>query len=60
MKLWYLECTVSMEYAVVFAYNKAEAFKKLKAHRKIDEEEYKFWMVKEFTPNEYDGILYFS
>lgn len=60
MTLWYLECAKTMEYAVVFAHNKMEAFKKLKAHRQIDEEDYKFWKVEEFTKDKYDAILYFS
>lgn len=59
MKLWYLTNETSQEYAVVFAYNKMEAFKKLKSHRQIDEEDYKFWRVEEFTEEIYDGVLYF-
>ena len=60
MKLWYLTCAISQEYAVVFAYNKKEAFKKLKEHRKIDSEQYYLWNVEEFTQDKYDGVLYFD
>ena len=60
MKLWYLKCAKSMEYAVVFAYNKKEAFKKLKMYRKIDSKEYELWIVEEFTQDKYDGILLFN
>ena len=59
MKWWYLICGTSHEYAVVYAYNKKEAFKKLCSEREIDEKDYELWTVEELTPNSYNGVLYF-
>ena len=60
MKLWYLECDASMEFAIVFANSKEEAFEKLKTYRQIDSKEYELWIVEEFTQDKYDGILLFA
>lgn len=59
MKWWYLMCGLTQEYAVVYAYNKKEAFKKLCSKREIETKDYKYWEVEELTPNSYDGVLYF-
>lgn len=59
MKWWYLQCGISQEYAIVWAYNKKEAFNKLCSERNIDEKDYKYWTVEELTPNSYNGVLYF-
>ncbi len=60
MKWWYLTCESTLEYAVVYAYNKREAFKKLMDNRSIHENEYNKWKVEELRSEKYDGILYFS
>lgn len=52
-------CGYTQEYAVVFAANKKDAFKKLKSKRKIEMEDYKMWEVEELPPDSYDGVLYF-
>lgn len=59
MRWWYLMCRLTQEYAIVYAYNKKEAFKKLQSKRKIEETDYSMWEVEELTPNSYDGVLYF-
>lgn len=59
MRWWYLMCGFTQEYAVVYAYNKKEAFKKLQSTREIEETNYSMWEVEELTPNSYDGVLYF-
>jgi hypothetical protein len=59
MRWWYLMCGLTQEYAVVYAYNKKEAFKKLQSKREIETKDYKYWTVEELTPNSYDGVLYF-
>ena len=59
MRWWYLMCGLTQEYAIVYAYNKKEAFKKLQSKRKIEETDYSMWEVEESTPNSYDGVLYF-
>ena len=60
MTLWYLRCSITLEYAVVYAYNEKEAFKKLNEKRNLQETDYKNWTVEEFNPYKYDGVLYFS
>jgi len=59
MKWWYLMCGLTQEYAIVYAYNKKEAFKKLCSEREIETKNYEYWTVEELTPNSYDGVLYF-
>lgn len=59
MKWWYLMCGLTQEYAVVYADNKKEAFKKLQSKREIEEKDYSKWEVEELTSNSYDGVLYF-
>ena len=59
MKLWYLSCGMTQEYAVVFADSASEAFEKLKAKRVIESKYIKLWEIEELTPNSYDGVLYF-
>lgn len=59
MKLWYLMCGYTQEYAVVFAENPREAFKKLKSKRVIETKDFSKWEAEELTENSYDGVLYF-
>ena len=59
MKWWYLMCGLTQEYAVVYAYNRKEAFKKLQSKREIGEKDYSKWKVEELKPDSYDGVLYF-
>ena len=58
MKLWYLTCSYSLEYAVVFAEHEQAAFKKLKATRKLEVDDIGMWNIEEFTEETYDGVLY--
>lgn len=59
MKIWYLMCGLTQEYAVVFARNKEEAFEKLKSQREIETTDIDYWEIEEFTEESYNGILYF-
>ena len=59
MKIWYLMCALSQEYAVVFAHNEKEAFKKLKSQREIAATDIDYWEIEELTEESYNGILYF-
>lgn len=59
MKLWYLMCAYTQEYAVVFAHNEQEAFKKLTTKRTIETTDIGMWEFEELTENSYDGVLYF-
>ena len=59
MKWWYLMCGLTQEYAVVYAYNSKEAFKKLQSKRETEEKDYSKWDVEELKPDSYDGVLYF-
>ena len=52
-------CGLTQEYAVVYAYNRKEAFKKLQSKRRIEEKDYSKWKVERFKPDSYDGVLYF-
>ena len=52
-------CGLTQEYAVVYAYNRKEAFKKLQSKREIEEKDYSKWEVEELKPDCYDGALYF-
>ena len=59
MKLWYLMCGLTQEYAIVFANNEKEAFKKLKSQREIETTNIGCWEIEELTEESYDGVLYF-
>ena len=59
MKLWYLMCGLTQEYAVVFAKNKKEAFKKLANNREIETKDINYWEIEELTEESYNGVLYF-
>lgn len=59
MKIWYLMCGITQEYAVVFANNEREAFDKLTSHRVVDTNDINCWEIEELTEDSYDGILYF-
>lgn len=58
MKIWYLSCANAIEYAVIFANNEKEAFEKLKA-RTENIHNIECWTIEEFTPETYEGVLYF-
>ena len=45
--------------AVVYAYNRKEAFKKLQSKIEIEEKDYSKWKVEELKSDSYDGVLYF-
>lgn len=59
-KIWYFTHNSSLEYAVVFADSKEEAFEKLKSRRKDSYFDTQEWNVEEFTEDKYSGVLYFS
>lgn len=59
MKMWYLLCGYTQEYAVVFAENKEKAFEKLLAAREIETKDYRMWDIEELTEDSYNGVLYF-
>lgn len=59
MRLWYLTCRKTQEYAVVFAKSKNAAFERLIAYRKVETDDYDLWDIEEFTEESYDGVLYF-
>ena len=59
MRIWYLMCGLTQEYAVAFANNEEEAFKKLKAQRKIETTDIDYWEIEELTEESYNGALYF-
>ena len=59
-KIWYFTHAPSLEYAVVFADSKEEAFEKLKDRRKESYFDTQEWNVEEFTEDKYSGVLYFS
>lgn len=59
MRIWYLMCGLTQEYAVVFSHSKEEAFEKLKAKRTIETTDIDYWEVEELTEESYDGVLYF-
>lgn len=59
MKIWYLMCGATQEYAVVFANNEKEAFDKLTSHRVVDMNDINCWEIEELTEESYDGVLYF-
>lgn len=52
-------CAYTQEYAVVFAHNEQEAFKKLTAKRTVETTDIGMWEFEELTENSYDGVLYF-
>ena len=49
MRIWYLMCGLTQEYAVVFATSKEEAFEKLKSQRKIETTDIDYWEIEELT-----------
>lgn len=60
MKMWYLTCGLTQEYAVVFACGEEEdAFEKLKAQREIEITDIDYWEIEEITEKSYNGVLYF-
>lgn len=59
-KIWYITHASALEYAVVFADSKEEAFEKLKDRRKESYFDAQEWNVEEFTEDKYSGVLYFS
>ena len=59
MKIWYLMCEITQEYAVVFAHSKEESFEKLKSQREIETTDIDCWEIEELTEESYNGILYF-
>ena len=61
MKIWYLTCRNTYEYAVVYAETKEKAFEKLVSCRPIgvNESDINMWTIEEFKENSYDGVLYF-
>ena len=59
-KIWYFTHNSSLEYAVVLADSKEEAFEKLKSRRKESYFDAQEWNVEEFTEDKYSGVLYFS
>lgn len=59
-KIWYFTHNSSLEYAVVLADSKEEAFEKLKSRRKESYFDTQEWNVEEFTEDKYSGVLYFS
>ena len=59
MKMWYLTCGLTQEYAVVFACGEEDAFEKLKAQREIEITDIDYWKIEEITEKSYNGVLYF-
>ena len=59
MRIWYLMCGLTQEYAVAFANNEEEAFEKLKSQRKIETTDIDYWEIEELTEESYNGALYF-
>ena len=59
MKWWYLTCSISHEYAVVFAKTKLQAFEKIKTKRKLQTTNIRLWTIEELRSDSYDGVLYF-
>lgn len=59
MRIWYLMCGLTQEYAVTFANSEEEAFKKLKSQRKIETTDIDYWEIEELTEESYNGVLYF-
>lgn len=60
MKLYYLYCNYTREYAVVYAKDEYDAFIKLKNNRNIDAQYLSDWTIEIFNENSYGGILYFD
>lgn len=60
MKLWYLYCEYTREYAVVYAKDEDDAYFRLFTNKDVDSTYIKDWKIEEFNQNKYDGILYFN
>ena len=60
MKTWYLFNVYTLEYAIVYADSKYNAFHKLMANRELFDIDILDWEIEEFTEDTYDGILYFN
>ena len=59
MRIWYLMCGLTQEYAVAFANSEEEAFEKLKSQRQIETTDIDYWEIEELTEESYNGVLYF-
>ena len=59
MKIWYLMCGLTQEYAVVFARSKEDSFERLKSQREVETTDIDYWEIEELTEDSYNGVLYF-
>ena len=60
MKVWLLKHEWHKSYAVIFAESEENAFDKLRKQYGDTVGEQDEWIIEEFTPGTYDGVLYFS